>query len=97
MLEKMPEKKLKRIIVGVTIAGTLLLTVLFAVIIYQWISMGVKSYQINKAQEEIKQFQEQKDLLQGNLDYFEQDGYKEKIARKYGYVYPEDQTSGENG
>lgn len=97
MLEKMPEKKLKRIIVGVTIAGTLLLTVLFAVIIYQWISMGVKSYQINKTQEEIKQFEEEKELLQGNLDYFEGDGYKEWIARQYGYVYPEDQTSGENG
>ena len=96
MLEKMPENKLKRMIVGVTIAGTLLLVVLFSVIIYQFVSMGVKSHQIDKMQEEIESFEQIKDKLGEDLEWYTTDEYKEWIARTHGYVYPEDQVSGTN-
>lgn len=89
----MPEEKLKKVIIGVTIAGTLLLTFLFAVIIYQFVCMGVKNSQIKAAEEQIASYEEAKEQLQGNLSYYETEEYKEKIARIYGYVYSEDQTS----
>lgn len=92
MLDKMPEEKLKKVIVGVTVAGTLLLTFLFAVIIYQFVCMGVRSSQIKTVQNEINKYQEEKEKLKDNLGYYESDDYKEWIARDWGYIYPDDQT-----
>lgn len=93
MFNNMSRDKLKRMVTGITIAGTLLVVILVAIIVYQLITMGVKSSQISKLEEEIAETEEEISELEDELAEYLTDEALEKAARKAGYVYPDDKTS----
>lgn len=92
MFENMPEEKLKKLVTAVVIAGTLLVVLLLGVILYQFISMGVKSGQIRSMEEQRQEYEAQIEDLQDQLDVYGTDKKQEDIAREHGYIYPDDRT-----
>lgn len=92
MFENMSEEKMRRTVAGMVIAGTLLVVMLLAVIVYQFVSMGQKRAKAAELQEEIKYYQELKDQKEEELGVYQTDWKKEQLARRWGYVYPEDKT-----
>lgn len=93
MFDNMNEEKLKKTIVGMVIACTLLFVLLLGVVLYQFVSMGIKSSQIDDLKTQISQYEEQKERLEEELSIYETDKKKEDLARQYGYVYPDDKTA----
>ena len=90
MFENMSEQKLKKTVAGMFVAGTLLVVILLGVMLYQFVSMGLKSAQKAALEKEIAQYEEKIQVLDKDLDYYESDYYKELMGRAQGYVYPED-------
>ena len=95
MFDNMTEEKLKKTVVGMVVAGTVLVVLLLCVILYQFISMGVKQAQINSLHTQIQEYEEKKAELEDKLDIYETDKKKEDLARQHGYVYPDDKTAGD--
>ena len=92
MVSNMTEEKLKRTIVGMTIAGTLVIVLLLAVLLYQFISMGIKNWEVNSLQTKIAEYEEKIETLGEQLAIYGTDKEKENLAREHGYVYPDDKT-----
>ncbi|MBQ9081132.1 MAG: hypothetical protein IJY26_00660 [Clostridia bacterium] len=90
MFENMSEQKLKKTVAGMFVAGTLLVVILLGVMLYQFVSMGLKSAQKAALEKEIAQYEEKIQVLDKDLDYYESDYYKELMGRAHGYVYPEE-------
>ena len=61
------EEKLKKLVTAVVIAGTLLVVLLLGVILYQFISMGVKSGQIRSMEEQRQEYGARNRALCGGL------------------------------
>lgn len=83
----MSDEKLKRVVSGAVVAGTLLLLILVFVIIYQFISIGIKNAQIKKYNEEIAQYEELVEQLGDDLAYYSSDYAKYLAAQRNGYDY----------
>ncbi len=90
MFENMSEDKLKKTVTGIAIAGTILFVLLFAVMLYQFISMGVKGARIADLQTQVQEYEQKKGELEEKLEIYETDKYLENEARKEGYIFPED-------
>ncbi len=95
MFENMPEEKLKKMVVAVVVAGTILVVLLLGVILYQFISMGIKQGIIGSANEKISEYERLIEALDDDLDAYTRDEILEKLAREYGYIYPDDVTMGD--
>lgn len=89
MLKEMSEEKMQRTVVGITVGGTVLFLILLMIVIFQFICMGVKTTEINRLNDEIRQATEIKETLQQNLEYYKSDYYKQQIARAHGYQFPD--------
>ncbi len=48
----MTQEQMAKRVTGIVVAATLFLVMLFAVLVYQWITIGVKQDRINKAEAE---------------------------------------------
>lgn len=81
------EEKRKRIIAAVTVAGVILIVILFAVVIYQIIEISVLSERRNRLREEYKNTLEQ--IVEGNdwLENYElnEDAIMYQLALQNGY------------
>ncbi|MBR7186750.1 MAG: hypothetical protein IKD43_04630 [Clostridia bacterium] len=66
-----PEDRAKRIAVGATVAGVLLVLFLFVVIIIQLVQIGYKNAEIARIESEIERFEQLADQLEKDRDYFE--------------------------
>lgn len=90
MFQNMSDEKFKKTITGMVVAGTLVILTLIVVIGYQLIYMAVQAARINGVKEQISQYQEQKEKLQEELDYFSSDYGMDGLAYTYGYAAVED-------
>lgn len=86
----MTKEKLKRIVAASAVAGTLVVAILLAVILYQIVRICVLNGREKRLNEEIARQEEI--LAQNNLDleYWETDWAKEQEAYKYYFVKPGD-------
>ena len=84
----MTREKFQRIKVAFIVAAILLAVFLFAVLIYQWASIGVLERRKSELIKEISEISEILEKKEGNLDYYESVLYKEMAARELGYVKP---------
>ena len=88
----MTQEKLKRVIVAFSVAGTLLLTILFAVIVGQIIAICVKNDRLQKLETEIAQLEQQKEEDLELADYLESDIGQFWLAVQKNFL----QSQGEN-
>ncbi|MBP5242291.1 MAG: hypothetical protein J6Z36_01195 [Clostridia bacterium] len=97
MFENMSEEKLKRTVTGLTVAGTLLVLILLAVIIYQIVVMGVKSARIKDLETKIAWYEQQ--ITEGNADldyYLNDDDFLRSLLQKEGFSQEEIDKALEN-
>ncbi len=92
MFDNMTEEKLKKTVVGMVVAGTVLVVLLLCVMLYQFVSMGVKQAQINSLNAQIQEYEEKKAKLEEEYGIVLGDEYKEKLAFLWGYVHPDTKT-----
>ena len=64
----MTEEKMTRMVTGITVGVTLLLSVLFGILIYQWIKLGVQGARLDAAQAVGEALHQQIQENQGILD-----------------------------
>ena len=81
----MTQEKLSRMITGIVVAATLFLVILFGVLIYQWITMGVQQRRINEARAEAAALTEQYEELLEESEGFD-DFWRHDLALKYGII-----------
>ena len=64
----MTEEKMTRMVTGITVGVTLFLSVLFGILIYQWIKLGVQGARLDALQAEGEELHQQIQENQGILD-----------------------------
>lgn len=84
------EEKAKRIAVGATVAGVLVIIFLVIVMIYGFVRIGVLSSQKKKLLQEIDERQKLVDTEERSFEYYSSELYLEQLAREYGCKFPED-------
>lgn len=82
----MTQDKLRKIITASVVAGTALLVFLLAVLIYQWITLGVMNSRIAKAEQENKKWEEVIEEKKFDLEYYQSVMGKEWLAFQNGWV-----------
>ncbi len=95
MFENMSEGKLKKLVTAVVVAGTILIVFLLGVVLYQFISMGVKQSKIDSTNAQISEYEQLIAKLDEDLDAYSREQILEQLAREYGYIYPDDVTMGD--
>ncbi|MDE6273643.1 MAG: hypothetical protein K2L87_01170 [Clostridiales bacterium] len=85
-----PEEKVKRIAVGATVAGVLVIVFLVVTLIYQFVRMGVDSSEKNRLTEEITRLTQQIETGERDFNYYSDTSTRENLARQYGYKYETD-------
>ncbi len=88
----MPNKqeKAKRIIVGGTVAGVLLIMFLIITIVIQAAQIFIKQAERDRLQNEYEMLVQQYENAKDDLEYYSSDFYLEQLAYEYGYRYPSD-------
>ena len=64
----MTQEKLSRMVTGIVVAATLFLVVLFGVLVYQWITLGVQQRRMNAALAEWNQISAEMEESREDLD-----------------------------
>lgn len=85
----MPEEKSKRIAVGATVGGVLLVIVLVVIIVIQFVQMGVRQRKLNEIKAAEEALQQAIDGGMHNLDYYESWFGKYSAALKQGWRFPD--------
>ncbi len=78
------EEKAKRIAVGATVAGVLLIIFLVIIMIVQFVSMGVKSAQNRELEERIADVQRRIDEGEKDLEWYQSGEGLYYLARRMG-------------
>lgn len=86
----MTEEKIERLVKAFTVTGTILLTVLFLIVGYQFIVIQGAKKQKAKLEEQLVILQEQVLHAESDLEYYKSDVALEKLAREHGYIYSGD-------
>ena len=81
----MTQEKLSRMVTGIVVAATLFLVILFGVLIYQWITMGVQQRRLNDARAEAATLTGQYEELLEESEGFD-DFWRHDLALKYGII-----------
>lgn len=84
------EEKAKRIAIGATVAGVLVIVFLLIVMIYGFVRIGVLSSQKSRLTKEIEEQQKLVDTEERSYEYYSSGLYLEQLAREYGCKFPED-------
>lgn len=86
----MTQDKMRRTITAIAVAGTTLLVVLLAYLVYQWITIAVLNNRIEKAEEDIAYYETLNEQSESDLEYYESDFYKQLAAFKLGLIKGQD-------
>ena len=81
----MTEEKLRKMITGGVVAGTLLIVCLIAVLVFQWVTMGVQSKREKQAQAKYEANLQIADELGGYLGYIQSELGKTDLAMQDGW------------
>ncbi len=81
----MPEDKAKRIAVGATVAGVLLVIFLAIVIIVQCVSIGVKNAQSRRLSRSIEEYTQRIEEGERDLEFYESDHGRYFLALERGW------------
>ena len=80
----MTQEKLSRMVTGIVVAATLFLVVLFGVLVYQWITLGVQQRRLDAANAEWNQISAEMQERQEDLDeIMYDDTWKYDLFLKY--------------
>jgi hypothetical protein len=80
----MTQEKLSRMVTGIVVAATLFLAVLFGVLVYQWITMGVQQRRMDAALAEWVEISEEMEERKEDLDeIMYDDTWKYDLFLKY--------------
>ncbi len=82
---KISEEKARRIAVGATIAGVLLIIFLVVLLIIQFVQMGVGNSREKKLAEMEKEYLERIEAAEDNLDWIVSGNGLYLMARQYGW------------
>ena len=86
----MTQDKMRRTITAIAVAGTTLLVVLLAYLVYQWITIAVLNKRIAKAEEDVAYYETLNEQSESDLEYYESDFYKQLAAFKLGLIKGQD-------
>lgn len=89
----MTQEKLKRVVTAATVAGTLVIVCLLAVIVYQVIHIAVLNHRIKETEKDINTYETQKETAENDLEYYLGDLYLEQAAREHHFIKPGDKVS----
>lgn len=64
----MTQEQMAKRVTGIVVAATLFLVILFAVLVYQWVTMAVKQDRINRAEAEAASLAAQEQEYQEDLE-----------------------------
>ncbi len=81
---------MRKVITACTSAGTVLLVILFAFLIYQWITLGVLENRERKLTEENQRLEQINDEIQGTVEWYESETGKLWLAFQKGFVPKKD-------
>lgn len=84
--EKLSEEKIRRIAVGATVAGVLLIVFLAIILIVQFVQIGVKNAEKERLDEQIEQYERAIEKGEKNLNWYESEKGLYWYARSYGYT-----------
>ena len=73
----MTQEKMRKVITACVSAGTALLVLLFAFLIYQWIAMDVYDKRINKTKADIATLEQQINDQEKDLEFYKSELYLE--------------------
>ena len=85
----MPEEKSKRIAVGVTVAGVLLLIFLVVIIVVQIVQIGVRRRTLNEIKRSEEELQQAIDDGEHDLEWYESWFGRYSAALKQDYHFPD--------
>ncbi len=83
--ERISEEKARRIAVGATVAGVLLIIFLVVLLIIQFVQMGVGNSREKKLAEMEKEYLERIEAAEDNLDWIVSGNGLYLMARQYGW------------
>lgn len=84
------KEQVKRIVVGATVAGVLLVFCLVVMIVYQYVRIGFLAREKAFLESEIERVEQNISDKQDKLEIYSSEGYLEYLARTYGYRFPGD-------
>lgn len=85
----MTQEKMRNLITAIAVAATTLLVLLLAVLVYQWITIGVLSGRENRLEEENAYYQQIIDEGKMDAEFYESSVGKEWLAILNGWSHPE--------
>ena len=85
----MTQEKMRKLITAIAVAATTLFVLLLAVLIYQWITIGVLDAREERLEEENEQLQQIIDEKKMDAEFYESVIGKEWLAIQNGFVLPE--------
>lgn len=85
----MTQEKMRKLITAIAVAATTLFVLLLAVLIYQWITIGVLNAREKRLEEENAQLQQVIDEKKMDAEFYESVIGKEWLAIQNGFVFPE--------
>ncbi len=82
---KISEDKARKIAVGATVGGVLLIIFLTVILIIQFVQIGVRNSQRAQLEEEISRYEDMIESDQTDLDYYRTQAGLHYLARKEGW------------
>ena len=79
--------KTKKIAIGTTAAGVLLMVFLVIFLVLQFVQIGVKNADKRRLENEVKRYEQLNDDLEKDLDFFETEEGLRMLAVMFGYKY----------
>lgn len=87
---RITEEKAKRIAVGATIAGVLVLLFLLITMIYQFVRLGIQSAEKAELEQKIERLEQEIQTGEKDFAYYSKKQTLENLARQYGYKHATD-------
>ena len=82
----MTQEKMRKVITACVSAATVLLVLLLAFLVYQWIMIGTLNKRIAEAENTFAQYEEKIEAAEGDLEYYQSDLGKYLEALKLGFI-----------
>ena len=82
----MTQDKMRKMITAIVVAATLFFVILFSVLMYQWIKIGVYNKRIEKVKGDIAYYEQSIENAENDLQWYTSEQYKELEAYELGFI-----------